>query len=126
MPTLITPTLIVSKTRFVHIDTDGNEATSDIGVRVLLRYPSPCAEDRSFEIVDTLDEEDIMSMAPSALMKYIQFRNDDIDTYLQFAEENTPGVVVGGEALTWDQLVAEGYAFCSSFRQRQAASAPRA
>ncbi|MBY3155393.1 hypothetical protein HFO56_24005 [Rhizobium laguerreae] len=125
MPT-IAPTLIVSKTKFVHIDTAGNEVPSGIGVRVLLRYPSPCAEDRSFEIVDTLGAEDIMSMSPSALMKYVQYHNDDVDTYIQFAEENTPGVVVGGEALTWDQLVAEGYEFCSSFRQRQAATAPQA
>lgn len=100
----IKPKLIIAKTRFTDLNDDGTETVSDIGVRVMLRYPMPSLEDKSFEIVDTLSQNDILVMRPIQLVKYVTYKNDEINDLIRFAEENLDGVTVGGVHLTWDTL----------------------
>lgn len=110
----IYPELIVAKTRFVHVNDDGSETPFETGARILLRYPGSSDENRSYEVADAEGKKSVMRMSAIELLHSLQYASSEIEELIEFAEENLPGVTIGGAKHTWEELCANGYKVRSS------------
>lgn len=94
--------------------------------RVIGHRRHHCDENRSYEVADAEGKKSVMRMSAIGLLHSLQYASSEIEELIEFAEENLPGVTIGGAKHTWEKLCANGYKVRSSaLRARGQGNGPR-